>query len=144
MRAMYLLDTNVISETIAPRPEPRVIAWLSAVASDELFVPAIAKAELLFGIAVLPPGRRREALSAMIDAWLDPYEGGAILPFTTREAEAYAAIVADRRALGRPVRELDAQIAAIASTQNLAVVTRNVADFDACGVPVVNPWEANP
>jgi predicted nucleic acid-binding protein len=140
---MYLLDTNVISETIAPRPEPRVIAWFSTVAQEELFIPVVAKAELLFGVLVLPSGRRREALSAMIDAWFEPYEGGAILPFTTREARTYAAIVADRRAHGRPVRELDAQIAAIAATQNLAVVTRNVADFDGCGVPVINPWEAN-
>ncbi len=141
---MYLLDTNVISETIAPRPAPPVVEWFSAVSPDDLYVPAIAKAELLFGVAVLPKGRRRDALAAMISAYLEPYERDAILPFTTREAETYAGIVANRRALGRPVRELDAQIAAIARTRNLAVVTRNVADFDECGVAVINPWEPAP
>lgn len=141
---MYLLDTTVISEGFAPRPESRVVDWLESTAPGDLYVSAIVKAELLFGVAVLPSGRRRDDLAAMIAGYIGRYEPEAVLPFTTNEAQAYAEIVAARRTLGRPIRELDAQIAAIARSRGLAVVTRNVKDFENCGVIVVNPWEDAP
>lgn len=141
---MFLLDTNVISESFAVRPEQRVVAWLASVSPGELHISAIAKAELLFGVAVMPVGRRRSDLAAMIADFLNRFEPAMVLPFATREAEAYAEIVAFRRSLGRPIRELDAQIASIARTGNLAVVTRNGRDFEHCGVVVINPWDQTP
>ncbi|MCE7027560.1 type II toxin-antitoxin system VapC family toxin [Jiella avicenniae] len=137
---MIILDTNVVSEMMSPLPEQRVTDWLNQQDIDAVFLTAISEAELRYGIAILPDGRRKTLLANSLDATLAEDFGGRILPFDRAAAEAYALIRANRRAIGRPVKELDAQIAAIAAAHGAGIATRNVKDFDDCGVTVVNPW----
>ena len=109
---------------------------------DLLFTTAVCQAEILSGLAVLPQGRRRSELEAAAWAMFLEDFGGRVLPFDTVAAEGYAEIYARRRRAGRPGATADLMIAAIARVHGASVVTRNVADFDACGVAVLNPWAA--
>ncbi|TKT82570.1 type II toxin-antitoxin system VapC family toxin [Aquamicrobium sp. LC103] len=139
---MILLDTNVISETFRPHPEPKVAKWLSSVPIEDLFVSSITTAELLYGMAILPDGRRKLELANVIERFLTEKIVNPIQSFDAHDASAYARISAHRHRIGRVVRELDAQIAAIAQTRSLTIATRNVSDFEDCGVEIINPWEA--
>jgi|SRR5271166_4502649 len=125
---------------MAAQPPPEVAAWLSAQPEDLLFTAAVCQAEILSGLAVLPEGRRRSELEAAARAmFLDDFEG-RVLPFDATASEGYADIYARRRRAGRPSATADLMIAAIARVHGTSVVTRNVTDFDRCGVPVLNPW----
>jgi predicted nucleic acid-binding protein len=137
---MILLDTNVVSELLRPSADPSVEAWVSAQNADALFLSAVSAAELRYGVAILPEGQRKEALEALVDAVLDKDFAGRILPFDSRAARDYAAIAAARREMGRPISQFDCQIAAIARANALSVATRNVRDFQGCGIEVVDPW----
>ncbi|MEO1686273.1 MAG: PIN domain-containing protein [Pseudomonadota bacterium] len=137
---MILLDTNVVSELLRPAPEPRVEAWLSAQDGGAVCLSAVSAAELRYGAAILPAGRRREVLMAALHAILREDFAGRLLPFDDAAAEAYAEIAAARRAAGRPIAAFDAQIAAIARARGLAVATRNAKDFEGCGIEVIDPW----
>ena len=139
---MILLDTNVLSELMRPAPDPAVERWFAAQPDASLFISAITEAELQYGAALLPSGKRRSALTAEIDAMLEEDFNGRILPFDRSAAQAFAVIAADRRQAGRPISQADAQIAAIARSRGAALATRNVSDFDGCGVEVINPWSA--
>lgn len=139
---MILLDTNVLSELMRPAPDPAVERWLAAQPDASLFISAITEAELRYGAALLPSGKRRSALTAEIDGMLEEDFDGRILPFNRLAAQAFAVIAADRRQAGRPISQADAQIAAIARSRGAALATRNVPDFDGCGVEVINPWSA--
>ena len=141
---MFVLDTNVISESFRPHPDPRVAAWMDAAIPADMFVSAPSKAELLVGLAYMPGGRRKAEFGSVIGAFFSRWLKTPVLPFGTLEAEAYAKIVADRRRVGRPVAEFDAQIAAIAKTRGFAVVTRNARDFEHCGIQVIDPWSDPP
>ena len=98
------------------------------------------EAELRTGIAILPAGLRREGLKAALDATIAEDFEGRILPFDSDAAKTYAEIAAGRRSSGRPIADADCQIAAIARSMGAMVATRNIRDFDGCGVPVINPW----
>lgn len=137
---MIVLDTNVISEMLRPAPDARVSAWLAAQHGPEVYLTAICEAELKYGVAVLPEGRRRDALTNAVEAILAQEFAGRILAFDSAAAAAYAQIAAARRASGRPVSQFDAQIAAIARTHRAMLATRNTADFEGCGVELVDPW----
>ena len=137
---MILLDTNVLSELMRPAPDPAVERWLAAQPDASLFISAITEAELRYGAALLPSGKRRSALTVEIDGMLEEDFDGRILPFDRLAAQAFAAIAADRRQAGRPISQADAQIAAIARSRGASLATRNVPDFDGCGVEVINPW----
>jgi len=139
---MILLDTNVVSELMRPRPSPHVEAWFGKQLAADLFISTISEAELRYGIALLPNGRRRDKLSAAIEAMLSEDFAGRILPFDSAAAIAYAVIAADRRAAGRPISQFDAQIAAIAKSRGAALATRNGPHFEGCGIEVINPWDA--
>ena len=102
----------------------------------------IAEAELRYGIAILPAGRRRERISAAVESMLEGEFARRILPFDSHAARLYAEIGAQRRAAGRPISHADCQMAAIARCRGAAIATRNAADFEGCGVEVVNPWAA--
>ena len=136
-----ILDTNVVSEAISVRPDQAVMRWFATLDPDVLWVPSVVKAELLAGVAFLPAGRRRDVLGAMIGEFLEPHEAERILPFESADAPLFAKVLALRRSAGRPVKELDAQIAAIALRRGLPIATRNVRDFEDCGVTLVNPWD---
>lgn len=135
---MILLDTNVLSEMTRPLPEPKVVHWLEA-NEPLLALPAIALAELRYGIARLPLGRRRTSL---MDFWLKTRDRfvGRIYSFDERAAEAYGDLAAAAELIGRRLNVADGQIAAIARVHRMSVATRDEGGFDASGVSVVNPW----
>jgi predicted nucleic acid-binding protein len=137
---MFVLDTNVLSAIISVRPSPEVAVWVSAQAIEQLFTAAVCQAEILSGLAVLPEGRRRSALETAARTMFHEDFAERILPFDAEAAESYADLFAIRRHAGRPAAAIDLMIAAIAQVHGASVVTRNIADFDGCGVPVVNPW----
>jgi len=137
---MIVLDTNVISEMLRPRPTPQVGAWLAAQDGASVYFTAIGEAELRHGVAILPAGRRRGALAQAIDEILDEDFRDRILAFDRAAAHAYAAIAAARRAAGRRISAFDCQIAAIALAHGAVLATRNTADFRDCGIEVVDPW----
>ena len=140
---MILLDTNVVSELIRPTPDPRVETWLSRQIASSIFLSAISEAELRYGVALLPMGRRRDRLTAEIENMLQEDFAGRLLPFDREAARAYAEIGVVRRAAGLPVHHADCQIAAIARSRNAGIATRNVKDFEGCGIDVINPWQTS-
>jgi predicted nucleic acid-binding protein len=137
---MILLDTNVISELMRFEPAQTVLDWFGKHDAADLFISAVTEAELRTGVAILPEGQRRDRLQVAIDAMIDLDFQSRILPFDSPSAKAYAEIAAQRRAAGRPIAEADCQIAAIARATDAPIATRNVKDFDGCGVRVINPW----
>ena len=137
---MFLLDTNVISELMRATPAPSVLSWFSTQDPSTLYLSAVTEAELRTGIAILPAGQRREGLRAALDATIAEDFEGRILPFDTDAAKTYAEIASMRRAAGRPIADADCQIAAIARAAGAVVATRNLRDFEGCGVDLVNPW----
>lgn len=139
---MILLDTNVVSELMRAEPAQIVLDWFGQHDASDLFITAVTEAELRTGVAILPDGQRRHRLQLAIDAMIDQDFQGRVLPFDSLAAKAYAEIAAQRRAVGRPIAEADCQIAAIARATDAPIATRNVKDFDGCGVRVINPWNA--
>lgn len=139
---MILVDTNVISELMRTEPSSLVLSWFGTQDASALFLSAITEAELRTGVSILPMGQRRERLMAAIDAVIDEDFADRVLPFDSEAAKSYVGIAAARRVAGRPIADVDCQIAAIALATGATVATRNVKDFDGCGVPVINPWDA--
>ncbi len=137
---MYVLDTNVVSELMRPAPEPCVEAWVAKQRAAHLYFSSISEAELRYGVAIMPAGRRREALAAAVDGLVREDFAGRVLPFDSAAARAYAEIAAARRSAGRPVSQADCQIAAIAHARGLALATRNVRDFAGMGIEIADPW----
>lgn len=138
---MILVDTNVISELMRIEPAQIVLDWFGQHDAADLFISAITEAELRTGVAILPDGQRRDRLQLAIDAMIDQDFQTRVLPFDSPAARAYAEIAAQRRAAGRPIAEADCQIAAIARAKGAPVATRNVKDFDGCGIRLINPWD---
>jgi predicted nucleic acid-binding protein len=137
---MILLDTNILSELMRPVPEADVERWLTDQPAASVFISAITEAELRYGIALLPNGKRRSTLTIALQDMLAEDFSGRILPFDSPAAVAFAEIAADRQQAGRPISQADAQIAAIARSRGATLATRNVADFQGCGLEVINPW----
>ena len=122
-------------------PNPHVEHWLGSQPDASIFISAITEAELRYGAALLPNGKRRSALTAEIEAMLRNDFSGRILPFDSQAAQAFAIIAADRRKSGKPISQADAQIAAIARSRRASLATRNVEDFSGCEVEIINPWK---
>ena len=140
---IVILDTNVVSEPMRPSPSPAVMAWLSSKPENgHFFVTTLTMAEILFGVELLSRGKRRDNMLAQAQATFAEDFAGRILPFDEDAARAFAAIAASRRGQGRPIADLDAQIAAIARSRGAILATRNTADFEGCGIRLVNPWLA--
>ena len=137
---MFLLDTNVVSELMRPKPEPSVEAWVAGQLVKDLFLSAVSEAELRYGAAILPKGRRRSTLFSDIEGMLQRAFGDRVLPFDREAARTYGEIGAMRRAVGLNVDPVDCQIAAIARCRGLTVVTRNVSHFEGMGIALVDPW----
>ena len=137
---MIILDTSIISEFLRAAPSVQVEEWLAAQDSATIYLTVVSEAELRLGVAVLPEGRRRSQLAQAIEAMLDDDFRGRVLPFDRLAALHYAAIAAERRAAGRPIRQFDCQIAAIARVHHGMRATRNIADFEGCGIALINPW----
>lgn len=137
---MFILDTNVVSELFRPAPADEVVAWIADADPARLFVTTISKAEILLGVALMQPGRRKDALESVLDAFFREKMRTDILPFGEMEAVHFARIVSHRRSIGRPIGEFAAQIGAIARAHDYAIVTRNARDFADCGIGVINPF----
>lgn len=136
---MFVLDTNVLSEEMRPMPEPAVHSWLAHQNPLDLFTTAVTEAEILYGVAIKPDGRRKRDLEAAARRVLDLF-AGRILPFDSAAAREFARIVSDRREAGTPIEDFDAQIAAITSSRGMTLATRNLQDFARTGVQVVDRW----
>ncbi|KAF1687312.1 VapC toxin family PIN domain ribonuclease [Pseudoxanthomonas broegbernensis] len=139
---MIVLDTNILSELIRAIPEPRVVAWLEAQTMDVLFTTAVSRGEMLYGVCILPAGRHRDALLHEVEAIFSTDMAGRVLPYDSAAAEVHATLAAMRRAQGRPISQSDAMIASIARSRGAMLATRNVRDFEDCGVTVIDPWHA--
>lgn len=139
---MILLDTNVISEPLRKAPEVRVVEWIDAQALETLYLSAITVAELRFGVAALPAGKRRNALRDSLETRVLPLFAGRVLAFDLAASQAYAELMARARTLGAAIGAADGYIAATAAANGMRVATRDTAPFQAAGVSVVNPWEA--
>ena len=137
---MWVLDTNVVSETMRAAPRSDVIAWLDRRPARDLFVTAVTEAEIFIGIAMLPEGGRRRDLAAAAERAFGDTFAGRVLPFDSAAARVYAEIVAARRLAGRQVSMADGQIAAIAYARGMAVATRNLRHFRDMGADPVDPW----
>jgi predicted nucleic acid-binding protein len=137
---MIVLDTNVLSELMKPAPDARVLRWFDGQPGLGLFITSITQAEILFGLELLPDGKRRAALAKAADDLFAQDFAGRILPFDSAAAAAYARIVGRCRAAGRPISHFDAQIASIAHSRGASLATRIVPDFESCGLILLNPW----
>lgn len=139
---MIVLDTNIISELMRPRPDLAVIAWLDGQHADSLFLPAIVKAEIETGIAILNDGKRKQSLLQAAELIFISF-AARCLPFDGKTASHYANIIAFAKKQGRPMSVEDAQIAAIARQHAASLATRNVADFDfLVDLILINPWQS--
>jgi predicted nucleic acid-binding protein len=137
---VIVLDTNVVSEALRPNPSVKVLEWMLAESPIALFITAITEAELLYGVARLPEGRRRTALEELVLPVLDEDFAGRILPFDSVAAREFADIAATRRRIGRPISEPDARIAAIARSRGANLATRDASGFADCGLQIIDPW----
>ena len=137
---MIILDTNVVCELMRASSDSAVLAWFADRTADTLYLSAVSEAELRTGAAILPAGQRRDRLVGAIDAMIDQDFAGRILPFDSPAARSFAQIAAARRAAGKPIMDADCQIAAIARASGATIATRNVKDFEGCGITVINPW----
>ena len=137
---MIVLDTNVVSELIRPAPATAVLEWVDGQSGAEIFLTAITVAELLYGVARLPDGRRKTDLAERIEAVLSEDFEHRVVPFDETAAAHYADIVVRRERVGKPISTADAQIAAICRSHGALLVTRNVDDFADIDVRTINPW----
>lgn len=138
---MIVLDTNVVSEAMKPEPDPAVRAWLNEQSAETLYLSSVTLAELLFGIAALPNGKRKDMLSETLDGLVELFRG-RILPFDIDAARKYAELAVKARTAGRGFPVPDGYIAAIAVSQGYQVASRDMAPFEAANVDVINPFEA--
>jgi toxin FitB len=137
---MIVLDTNVLSEVLRVKPEPRVLEWLSDQPRASVFTTTITRGEILYGIRVLPAGKRRDGLWDAATKMFEVDFDGQVLMFDSAAADEFAELSAARRAAGRPIAQFDAQIAGITRSRGAQLATRNVSDFEKSGFDVINPW----
>jgi predicted nucleic acid-binding protein len=136
-----ILDTNVLSELMRSQPDSSVLEWFARQAGVTFYTTTITQSEILLGIALLPAGKRREALADAADKMFREDFFGTCLPFDEPCTNQYASIVANRRRSGFSITTEDAQIAAIALSRNLPLATRNTKDFlHIEGLTLHNPW----
>jgi toxin FitB len=137
---VIVLDTNVISELARQVPDSGVLYWLDSLEASEVATTAITAAELCYGVARLPGGRRKRELAVVIRGILAEDFHGRVLPFDERASVRYAEVVTGRQQIGRPIGVADAQIAAICRDLGATLATRNIPDFEETGIELVDPW----
>ncbi len=137
----YLLDTCVLSEFTRRVPEEKVIHWLDGLDEERLFISAITVGEIQHGIQRLPASHRKNELQTWMNDRLIARFGERILPLDTQTLLHWGMLTANMENSGHPLPVMDGLIAATAMQHNLIIATRNVADFQPCGVPIINPWE---
>ncbi len=137
---MIILDTNVLSETLRPAPDAKVLAWLEGRPRISLFTTAITRAELLYRVRLLPESQRKTRLLDAVFRIFDVDMEGQVLGFDGEAADAYSEIAAARKAAGIPISQFDAMIAAITRSRGARLATRNVKDFVGCDIELIDPW----
>ena len=135
----YLLDTCVVSEFARETPDPRVVSWLRSALEPELVVSALTFGELRYGVARLSEGKRRRSLSVWLDRFRARFDG-RVLDVTSQVADEWASLRAAAARAGRTLPVIDGLLAATAKVHGLSVVTRNLADFAAARVTIIDPW----
>jgi toxin FitB len=138
---MILLDTNVLSELIRPKPDEGVTGWLDSLDAAAVATTAITAAELLYGAARLPAGRRKKRLGEAIRGLIEEDLDGRVEPFDATAATHYATLLSARETIGRPISMADAQIAAICHKLGATLATRNTSDFQDTGIDLLDPWQ---
>lgn len=139
---MILLDTNIVSAIMAPAPPPTVIDWLNRQETVRLYLSTITIAEIGYGLWVMPDGKRRRSLEDRFEKFVAEGFEQRVLDFDKQAARLYAEVMGRRTAMGRPLAVLDGQIASIARANDLAIATRNVRDFEECGLELINPFRS--
>lgn len=137
---MIVLDTNVVLEAMKPEPHTSVRAWLNEQAAETLYLSSVTLAELLFGIAALPTGKRKDMLAQALDGLMGLFRD-RVLPFDTDAARHYAGLAVTARSGGRGFPTPDGYIAAIAASRGYMVASRDKAPYEAAGVSVISPWD---
>lgn len=140
---MILLDTNVISEPWRPAPSVQVLSWIDAQTIETLYLSAVTVAELRFGVASMPSGKRRSTLHDRLEGEILPLFANRILPFDLDASKAFADLMARAQKNGKAIGTADGYIAAIAASRGFVVATRDTSGFEAAGVIVINPWVAH-
>ncbi len=139
---MIILDTSVISELTRSIPDTGVLSWLDGQSASQTAITAVTAAELRYGVARLPEGRRKTKLSAAIHALITTDFRDRVQPFDVLAADQYAELVVGRERAGQPISIPDAQIAAICRVWDATLATRNTSDFTGTGIRLINPWKA--
>jgi len=137
---VIILDTNVLSELARETPDSAVLSWLDSQPESGLATTAINAAEMLYGVARLPEGRRKTQLDAAVKAVVREDFRGRVAAFDASAAGHYAAVASERERRGRPIAAADAQIAAICRARGAALATRNTKDFEDTGIALIDPW----
>ena len=138
---MIILDTNVLSEFMKAVPSPVVMDWVEQQEISELFTTTITQAEVYYGLALLPIGKRRSEMERAARLMFEQDFQDRVLTFDSLAAVEYAALASLRRQLGKPIAQADAQIAAIARANRAVLATRNIPDFSDCQLILINPWD---
>ena len=138
----FLLDTNVISEVVRPRPDPLVLEWLEAADESLLYLSVLTLGEIRKGLALLPQGKRRTQLETWLEVELRARFSERILPIDAGVSERWGLLTAEATRRGKTLAAIDALLAATAFHFDLTIVSRNVNDFAPTSVPLLNPWEA--
>lgn len=138
---MILLDTNVVSEAMRPEPHPAVRNWLNEQPAETLYLSSVTLAELLFGIAALPAGKRKNTLKGALDGLMELFDD-RVLSFDVDAARHYAELAVTARTAGLGLPTPDGYIAAIAASRGFIVASRDTGPYQAAGLQVINPWEA--
>ena len=139
---MILLDTNIVSEVMRATPDAMVVEWLNRQDSSALYLSTITIGEIAYGLRILPQGKRRSRLGERFEHFVAQAFAHRVLAFDEPAARLYAEVMGARKERGRPMSAMDGQIAAIARCNHLAVATRNVADFEHCGLDVLDPFRS--
>jgi hypothetical protein len=139
---MIILDTNVLSALMRTAPEAAVVSWLDLQPADSIWISSVTLFEARLGLALLPSGRRRQALESAFARLLEEDLQNRVLDFDSAAATEAASLAAERQRAGRPVDLRDTQIAGIALARRATLATRNLRHFRDLRVPVVDPWQA--
>jgi predicted nucleic acid-binding protein len=138
---MIVLDTNVLSSLIKPAPDRPVVKWLDHQPRTSIWICSVTVLEIRYGLQILVPGRKRSALTAMFEHFVEHAIEGRIAPFDNEAAERAGELMATRHRRGRPGELRDTMIAGIVLARRATLATRNITHFEDADINVVNPWE---
>jgi predicted nucleic acid-binding protein len=141
---MIILDSNIISELIAANPDQSVSRWFKFLPRQDVYTTAITEAKMRYGAAQLDAGQRKANLESLLKQIFTVRFADRVLPFNSAAAAVFGDVVVRRERMGLRIDYPDLQIAAIALSHGATVATRNISDYEACGVELINPWTDKP